>query len=108
MELSNKLRETKGLQISSVLNGAGENLQFLIQYSTHPEVTSRIDSVTDFLSCLDDVEDDLTAPEQGFIEDPTRAQKGDRLPGNLTVPKRLGQGACSVALLVDVTVRSLS
>jgi serine/threonine protein kinase len=101
LELSNKLRETKGLQMSSVLNGAGENLQFLIQYSTHPEVTSRIDSVGDFLSCLDDVEDDLTAPEQSFIEDPTRAQKGDRLPGNLTVLRRLGQGACSVALLVE-------
>jgi serine/threonine protein kinase len=101
LELSNKLRETKGLQISSVLNGAGENLQFLIQYSTHPEVTNRIDSMADFLGCLDDVEDDLTAPEQGFIEDPTRAQKGDRLSGNLTVLKRLGQGACSVALLVE-------
>ncbi|HUT91106.1 MAG TPA: hypothetical protein VMY37_16505 [Thermoguttaceae bacterium] len=29
LELSEKLRETKGLQISSVVNGAGENLQFL-------------------------------------------------------------------------------
>ncbi len=34
LELSNKLRETKGLQISSVLNGAGEDLQYLIQCST--------------------------------------------------------------------------
>jgi serine/threonine protein kinase len=101
LELSNKLRETKGLQISSVLNGAGENLQFLIQYSTHPEVASRIDSVADFLSYLDGVEDDLTAPEHNFVEDPTRAQKGDRLPKNFTVVKRLGQGACSVALLVE-------
>ena len=38
LELSDKLRETKGLQISSVLNGAGEDLQDLIQCSTHPEV----------------------------------------------------------------------
>ena len=101
LELSNLLRATKGLQISAVLNGAGENLQFLIRYSTHPEVTSRIDSVSDFLTYLDGVEDDLTTPEQNFVEDPAHAQKGDRLPGDFTVLRRLGHGACSVALLVE-------
>ena len=73
----------EGLQISAVLNGAGEALQFLIQYSTHPDVASRIDSVVDFLSYLDEVEDELTAPEHEFVEDPSRAQKGDLLPGQL-------------------------
>ena len=101
LELSNKLRDTRGLQISAVLNGASENLQFLIQYSTHPDVASRIDSVVDFLSYLDEVEDELTTPEHEYVEDPSRAQKGDLLPGNFTVVKRLGQGACSVALLVE-------
>ncbi|MGQ4808745.1 Serine/threonine-protein kinase PknD [Candidatus Entotheonellaceae bacterium PAL068K] len=101
LELSNKLRESKGLQISSVLNGAGESLQFLVHFSTHPEVTNRIDSAADFLGYLDEVEDELTAPDYEFVEDPTLAQKGDRLPGNFTVAKRLGQGACSVALLVE-------
>ena len=101
LELSNKLRETRGLQISAVLNGANDELQFLIQYSTHPEVVSRIDSVVDFLSCLDEVEEKLTAPEHEFVEDPSRALKGDLLPGNLTVVRRLGQGACAVALLVE-------
>jgi serine/threonine protein kinase len=100
LELSNKLRETRGLQISAVLNGANEELQFLIQYSTHPDVASRIDSVVDFLSYLDDVEK-LTTPEHEFVEEPSRAQKGELLPGNFTVIKRLGQGACSVALLVE-------
>lgn len=101
LELSDKLRETRGLHISSVLNGAGENLQFLIQYSTHPEVASRIDSVGDFLTYLDEVEDELTTPEHVYVEDPASAKKGDTLPGNFTVSKRLGQGACSVALLVE-------
>jgi serine/threonine protein kinase len=101
LELSSKLRETKGLQISSVLNGAGESLQFLVQYSTHPDVASRLDSVGDFLSYLDEVEDELTAPDHDVVEDAARAQKGDVLPGNYTVIKRLGQGACSVALLVE-------
>lgn len=101
LDLSNKLRETKGLQISSVLNGAGESLQFLIQYSTHPEVANRIDSVVDYLGILDEVEEELTTPDHDFVEDPSRAQKGDLLPENFTVIKRLGQGACSVALLVE-------
>jgi serine/threonine protein kinase len=101
LELSNKLRETKGLQISSVLNGAGANLQDLIQFATHPEVTSRIDTVADFLTLLDAVEDELTAPEHNFVSDPNLAQKGDLLPGHLTVVRRLGQGACSIALLVE-------
>jgi serine/threonine protein kinase len=101
LELSNKLRETKGLQISSAMNGAGESLQDLVRFATHPEVTSRIDSVADFLEHLDLVEEELTAPEHQDVIDPTQAQKGDLLPGGFTVLKRLGQGACSIALLVD-------
>ncbi|MCE2484099.1 MAG: BREX system serine/threonine kinase PglW [Desulfurellaceae bacterium] len=101
LELHEKLRETKGLQISSVLNGASEELQILIQYSTHPEVMERIDSAADFLAYLEAVEDDLTTPADDAIDDPNRAQKGDRLAGNFTVLKRLGQRASSVALLVE-------
>ena len=101
LELSNKLRETKGLQISSVLNGAGEALQFLIQYSTHPEVPNRIDTAVDFLSGLDEVEKELTTPEHDYVEDPTRAQQGDLLAGGYRVVRRLGQGACSVVFLVE-------
>ena len=101
LELSNKLRETRGLQISSVMNGAAESLQDLVQFATHPEVTSRIDSVADFLEQLDGVEDELTAPDHHFVLDPTQAQKGDVLPGDFKVLKRLGQGACSIALLVE-------
>lgn len=101
LELSARLRETKGLQISSVLNGAGLALQYLIQYSTHPEVSSRTDSVIDFLRELDDVESELTSPDHDTIEDPAQAKMGDLLPGGYCVARRLGQGACSVALLVE-------
>jgi serine/threonine protein kinase len=101
LELSNKLRETKGLQISSVMNGAGQNLQDLVRFATHPEVTSRVDSVADFLELLEGVEDELTAPEHQYVVDPENAQKGDLLPGGFTVIRRLGHGACSIALLVE-------
>jgi serine/threonine protein kinase len=101
LELSNKLRETKGLQISSVLNGAGEALQYLIQYSTHPEVFNRTGTVVDFLGELDDVENELTAPDQEYVEDPALAKAGDLLPGGYKVNRRIGQGACSIVLLVE-------
>lgn len=101
LELSNKIRETKGLQISSVLNGAGEHLQFVVQFATNPEVMNRLDSASDFLQELDQVEDELTAPEHEYVTDPGQAQKGDLLPGHFTVTRRLGQGACSIAFLVE-------
>ena len=40
-------------------------------------------------------------PEHDFVEDPSGAQQGDLLPGHFTVVRRLGQGACAVALLVE-------
>ena len=48
--------EQKGLSISSALDGAGPKLEELIQWSTHPDVPTRIGSVEEFLTLLDDVE----------------------------------------------------
>src|SRR5262245_16510162 len=101
VELADKLRQTRGLQISDALNGAGKALQELVQFSTHPDVASRIDSAADFLGFLDDVEEELTSPDHDAVEDPLLAQKGDRLPGGFTVQRRLGQGATSLALVVE-------
>lgn len=100
LELADKIRQTKGLQISSVLNGATESLEDLIFWSTRGDVPSRFDRVHDFLAFLDIVEEELTEPDQDLVEDPSLAQKGDLLPGGFIVKSRLGQGACSVALLV--------
>lgn len=102
VELAERLREGKGLQIAAVLNGAGEHLSFLIQYSTHPEVTSRLDSVTEFLGCLERVEDELTAPpETRLLRDPTAAAPSDRLEGGWVVKHRLGKGSVAVVFLVE-------
>src|SRR5262249_62133862 len=100
-ELADKLRLTRGLQISDALNGAGKALQELVQFSTHPDVASRIDSAADFLGYLDAVEEELTSPDQDTVEDAAEAQKGDRLPGGFTVQRRLGKGATSTALVVE-------
>lgn len=101
LALSEKLRGSNGLQISSVLNGAGPELEELIRSSTHPEVANRWESVADFLELLDDVERKMHAPEQDVVEDPSEAQQGDLLHGNYKVVRRLGRGSTSVALLVE-------
>lgn len=100
LELSQKLRETNGLQISSVLNGAPEPLQELILDSTHPNVEYRTETVADFLTILDVVEESLTQPENEQVDNPNDAQQGDFLAGNLQVIRRLGQGASSIGFLV--------
>jgi serine/threonine protein kinase len=100
-ELARILREQKGLSISSVLDGAGPRLEELIQWSTHPDVLTRIGSVEDFLTLLGDVEDELTAPTEAVVNDPLLAKQGDRLPHGFVVKRELGQGATAKALLVS-------
>ncbi|MCZ2341285.1 MAG: BREX system serine/threonine kinase PglW [Bacteroidales bacterium] len=99
-ELAKILRDQKGLSISSVLDGAGSKLEELIQWSTHPDVLTRIGSVEDFLTLLGDVEDELTAPKETIVNDPLQAKQGDRLPHGFVVKRELGQGATAKALLV--------
>ena len=101
LELSSKLRESRGLKISAVVNGAPESLQSLIQESTCPIVDDRLETVADFLATLDKVETDLKSIELNEITNPNEAKQGDKLPGGLSVVKRLGQGACAIALLVE-------
>jgi serine/threonine protein kinase len=101
LELAEKLRASRGLRISDALNGATRSLQELVQFSTNPNVSDRIDSAADFLTYLDDIEEELTSPAPETLADPLLAQKGDLLPGGFAVKKRLGQGATSVALLVE-------
>lgn len=98
-ELAKILRDLKGLSVSSVLDGAGPKLEELIQWSTHPDVLTRIGSVEDFLTLLDDVEDELTAPAESLVNDPLHAKRGDRLPHGFVVERVLGQGATASALL---------
>jgi serine/threonine protein kinase len=99
-ELARILRDDKGLSISSILDGAGPKLQELIQWSTHPDVLTRIGAVDDFLAQLDDVEDELTAPTEDVVNDPLKAKRGDHLPGGFVVERVMGRGATATALLV--------
>jgi len=101
LEVSEKLRESKGLRLSSAIDGASRELEELIQFSTHPEVSSRLDSAKDFTDWLTRVEAELTIPEEDVVQNPGDAKTGDRLRHGFTVKARLGQGSTAVALLVE-------
>ena len=100
-EMTQRLREEQGLRISSVLDGAGERLQLLVQLATHPEVTTRLESVRDFLEELERLEDELTQPEERPRPDPIEARPGQELDHGLIMKRRLGKGATALALLVE-------
>ncbi|OSM06734.1 BREX system serine/threonine kinase PglW [Magnetofaba australis] len=101
--LVDKLSEQDGLQISSVMDGAGEKLQELIQYATHRDASLRIDALKDFFDLLDEVEEETTRPdgEGSTTRTPIEAGVGDVLEGGFLVKKRLGRGATSIAFLVE-------
>ena len=90
-----------GLRISEVLDGAGQELQDLLQFSTCPTVEDRLDTTQDFLALLASVEEELTAPTAEEVVHPLDARATDRLEGGFMVRQRLGKGATSVALLVE-------
>jgi serine/threonine protein kinase len=100
LELHERLRAGPGLRISDVMDGAGANLQDLIQFSTIPDVSARFGSIDDFLAGLDEVEDELTAPDPEVTVDPAVATANDRIEGGFTVVRRLGKGSSSDVLLV--------
>ncbi|NCA72643.1 MAG: BREX system serine/threonine kinase PglW, partial [Sphingobacteriia bacterium] len=100
LELIERLRLGHGLRISDVLDGAGPCLQYLIQISTQPEVSSRTATVAEFLADLMEVEDELTTPDPERCVDPAQAVARDRLEGGFTVLAKLGTGATARAFLV--------
>jgi serine/threonine protein kinase len=100
-ELHQKCAAGHGLRISEVMDGAGQELEDLIQFSTCPSVADRLDTVREFLDLLEQVEAELTAPEPEVFVHPLEARVGDTLEGGFTVKKRLGKGSTSLALLVE-------
>lgn len=100
-EFVERLRETKGLQMSAALDAAPKELQELIEYATHPEVINRLESVDDFLELLDLAEKALKTHDDDSVEDPRAAGAGDRLDDQTVVIGRLGSGSTAIAFLVD-------
>jgi serine/threonine protein kinase len=89
------------LQLSAAADGIPITLDYLVADATAGNTADRAQSVAQFLEHLDDVEDELTAPEPAPVVDPLEARPGDVLDGGLIVQRRLGSGATAVALLVN-------
>jgi serine/threonine protein kinase len=107
LELAEKLRRDRGLKLSSILDGAGEELQMLVEHSTHPEVTVRLASVDEFLDQLARVEEEFTSPTPEVVANPADAKPGDRLQGGFTVKQRFGSGSAAIVFLVEKEGRDL-
>jgi len=107
LELAEKLRRDRGLKLSAVLNGAGEELQMLVEHSTHPEVTVRLASVDEFLEQLAHVEEELTSPSPEPVTNPADAKQNDRLQGGFAVSHRFGSGSAAIVFLVEKDGREM-
>ncbi|MET8349017.1 BREX system serine/threonine kinase PglW [Micromonospora sp. NPDC005206] len=89
-----------GLELSAAADAVPETLSYLVYDATMGDTSKRTPSIAEFLTHLDAVEEELTAPEPAPVLDPLDAGPGDVLDGGLTVERRLGSGATSIALLV--------
>jgi len=100
-EMLDKCRRGPGLMMSEALDGAPDSLQLLVQAATDPNPADRPSDVREFLRMLDDVEDELTAPEPERGALPADARQGDLLTGGFKVLRRLGAGSTCHALAVE-------
>lgn len=98
-ELAERVRDS-GLNMTAVVDELPDSLVQLVYDATRGDPRQRLATVSAFLSGLDNVWEELTAPEPEPVIDPLDAHPGDVLPGGLTVQRRLGSGSTATALLV--------
>ncbi|MFC7276772.1 BREX system serine/threonine kinase PglW [Paractinoplanes rhizophilus] len=90
-----------GLNLSAVADGIPGSLALLVYDATYGDPSHRLPSVAKFRDGIEQVWDELTAPEPVVHIDPLEAHKGDMLEGERLVQSRLGSGATAIALLVS-------
>ncbi len=100
-ELLAKCKTGPGLRLSSVMDGTPDKLEELVQFATDVSPSDRPADIREFLDLLDQVEDDLTAPEPKLGVHPRDAKKDDQLTGGFQVLQRLGSGSTCFALAVQ-------
>jgi serine/threonine protein kinase len=96
------LQRDRALEVSSVLDGAGEWLANTVREATRGDATRR-STMQDLLDGIAAIEDEITAPP-AIPEEiaPEHAAPGDLL-GGYKVKRRLGRGSTAIAFLVDGT-----
>lgn len=102
-ELQQKLTKSLsgGLNISEAMDGAVDSLVELVRNTANGTASDRA-TVEEFLLGLEQIEDELTQPEEQIVVNPLEAKKGDELAGGYRVVNRLGSGSVSVVFLVTL------
>lgn len=101
--LHGRLEADGGLMLSADIDSVVPSLEDLVWSATQAQVHERPAGMAAVLADLDDVLDELTAPEvDSVVLDPLEASPGDMLEGGYVVRRRLGEGSTSVALLVSL------
>ncbi|WFE22223.1 BREX system serine/threonine kinase PglW [Solwaraspora sp. WMMD937] len=99
-ELATAVRDS-GVNLAAAVDGMPAALVDAVYDATRGDPTRRSASVAAFRSRLEQVWDELTAPEPEPVVDPLVARKGDVLDIGYTVLSRLGAGSTALALLVS-------
>jgi len=100
-ELRAKCQAGPGLRLSGVMDGAQDKLEELVQLTTDVNPTDRLPSIRDFLELLDEVENEITAPDPKVGVHPLDAKRDDELAEGFRVIQRLGAGSTSIAFAVE-------
>jgi serine/threonine protein kinase len=100
LDLDRKLRQKSYLDLCAVQNGVVPALEKLIRHTACSERSLRY-SPEEVLELIDEVWDEMTAPETAEAVDPRTAKSGDLLEHGYRVIRDLGTGSCSKVLLVD-------
>jgi serine/threonine protein kinase len=97
-DLTTRLREQRGLDVSVELPEVPPALRDAILQATHPQVSDRLPDVAAFLGALDAA---TAGPAQEEAADPLDAGPGAILGGRFELKSRLGAGSTAVGLLVE-------
>lgn len=100
LDLDQKLRQRKYLDLCAVQNGVVPALADLIQFTAHSDRSLRY-SPEQILERIDEVWDEMTAPASAEVVDPRTAKSGAQLAHGLQVIRDMGSGSCSKVLLVE-------
>lgn len=99
-KLAKRLTSERALVPSSVSDAMSPVIDRLVRNATTTQPADRDESVRDFLRDLDEVEEELTAPDRPEEADPLEIGRGGVIAG-WTVQRVLGKGSTARALLAE-------